>query len=330
MNGSRDLIVSSLAHRHLIIATPAPRTAKETEPVKHSDTKIGTLTADKFREKLKKGKIRSPENSLKPNLQVLYKTRNRDEEEATDESSEEDVEAEEEQEDEETVSGAYEEEEIAKAKSVRKTKEEASNRASTSKAANQDRELPTSVALNLFLTMLHGHLGRTQTAPLLRNSSITSPKSLLSLLKKLPRLKTTKGTARSFDKNVSKTTAQVLSAIHNLYADMIVIAPADLRVELFPEEILQSVVARPTDELRVKVDVNGGDSRKTGVYFHGTSIGSLHSILFDGFKAPTGSLWLAQQPGYSCYYAFKRTNITPGFEWNAVPFSNHRATMECF
>ena len=72
MNGSRDLIVSSLAHRHLIIATPAPRTAKETEPVKHSDTKIGTLTADKFREKLKKGKIRSPENSLKPNLQVLY------------------------------------------------------------------------------------------------------------------------------------------------------------------------------------------------------------------------------------------------------------------
>jgi len=263
-------------------------------------------------------------------LSRRYKTRNRDEEEATDESSEEDVEAEEEQEDEETVSGAYEEEEIAKAKSVRKSKQKASNRASTSKAANQDRELPTSVALNLFLTMLHDHLGRTQTAPLLRNSSITSPKSLLSLLKKLPRLKTTKGTARAFDNNVSKTTAQVLSAIHNLYADMIVIAPADLRVELFLEEILQSVVARPTDELRVKVDVNGGDSRKTGVYFHGTSIGSLHSILFDGFKAPTGSLWLAQQPGYSCYYAFKRTNITPGFEWNAVPFSNHRATMECF
>lgn len=178
--------------------------------------------------------------------------------------------------------------------------------------------------------MLHGHLGRTQTAPLLRNSPITSPQSLLSLLKKLPRLDTTEEIARAFDNNVSKTTAQVLSAIHNLYADMIIIAPADLRVKGFPEEILQFVVARPTDELRVNFDGEGGDTRNTEVYFHGTSIGSLHSILFDGFEPPSKDLlWLAKQPGHSGSFAFKPTSIAPDFQWNAVPFSNHGVLLGC-
>lgn len=66
------LIVSSPARRHLIMARPETRTAKKIEPVKLSDTKIGTLKADKLREELTRGKIRTPDNSLKPKLQALY------------------------------------------------------------------------------------------------------------------------------------------------------------------------------------------------------------------------------------------------------------------
>ncbi|PVH80321.1 hypothetical protein DL98DRAFT_532109 [Cadophora sp. DSE1049] len=313
------------------MARPATRNSKKTKPLKLSDTKIGTFTADELRKELDKGKISIPDNSLKPHLQALYKVDN----DGDEDEMEENVEEEGEEEEEEPVSGADDEKEAPEARSVRKGKETAPGRAYTAKASDVPGDLPTPDVLKLCLTIVHSHVGRTRIIPPLDDNSISTPQDLLARLNKLPKLDNTKldntkSVARAFAEENSKTSAQFLSVIQKLYGDMIISAPEELIVKSMPKEIIQFVVAHPTEKLKAGFDREGGNSRQADVYFHGTSIGSLHSILLDGFTSPTaGYLSLVQELSTSFLFAFKCTVIPPGFAWDGVSFSNHGVILGC-